>query len=134
MEAAAQVRHVLRDEDLDPPALPIDDPRLGQQRDLGAKGLAVDPPEQRTDSCRETGKSGLVTLVGSENVGPEVDALRSSGATGSPSTGGWGIVVLAAGSSAPVAGPFRLVAAPAGGERSPRASGCSHGRESVRSK
>ena len=39
-------------------------------------GWSSTRPRSRTDACCETGKSGLVMFVGSENVGiVEVDAL-----------------------------------------------------------
>src|SRR5215217_7952085 len=57
-------------------------------------GLPSTCPTISTESCLDTGNSGLVTLVGSEKVG----ILRSTrlllGATGiSAGTGGWGIIL-----------------------------------------
>src|SRR4249919_66303 len=51
-------------------------------------------PSIRTESCSETGKSGLVTFVGSENVGIARSTRSLSGATGIlAGTVGCGIVV-----------------------------------------
>src|SRR5215216_6716374 len=55
-------------------------------------GLASTWPTISTESCLETGNSGLVTLVGSEKVGILRSTRALSGATGiSPEMGGWGI-------------------------------------------
>src|SRR5215210_9447494 len=57
-------------------------------------GLPSTWPTISTDSCFETGNSGLVTSVGSEKVGTLRSTRLSSGATGmSPGTTGWGIVL-----------------------------------------
>ena len=45
VDAAAEEGDVLRDERLHAPALPLDDPRFGQQRDLGPERLAVHAPQ-----------------------------------------------------------------------------------------
>src|SRR5918911_3515234 len=57
-------------------------------------GLPSTCPTISTESCFETGNSGLVTLVGSEKVGILRSTRLLSGATGiSAGTGGWGILL-----------------------------------------
>src|SRR5918994_6224445 len=56
-------------------------------------GLPSTWPTIRTESCLDTGNSGLVTLVGSEKFGILRSTRLLSGATGICSeTGGWGII------------------------------------------
>src|SRR5215204_4500274 len=57
-------------------------------------GLLSTWPTISTESCLDTGNSGLVTLVGSEKVGILRSTRLLSGATGiSSGTGGWGILL-----------------------------------------
>src|SRR5215218_5419848 len=56
-------------------------------------GLPSTWPTISTESCLDTGNSGLVTLVGSEKVGILRSTRSLLGATGiSPEMGGWGII------------------------------------------
>ena len=47
LDAPVEIGDVLGDERLDPLALPLDDPGVGQQRDLGPERLAVDLAEHQ---------------------------------------------------------------------------------------
>jgi hypothetical protein len=70
-----RVRRVLRKQRLDRLSTPRDHPGIGQKRDLVRKGRSSTCPTNTTARCLGTGNSGLVTLVGCENVGPQVHAL-----------------------------------------------------------
>ena len=83
LDAAVEIRDVLRDERLDAwPRAPLDDPRVGQERRLGLERLAVDVPFRIAERRSLIGNSGFVTLVGFENVGATRSTRRSSGANG----------------------------------------------------
>lgn len=71
----------MRNGHLDPLTVRIDDPRLGEERNLGPERFAVDVTRSKTDSCCEIGNSELVMVVGSVNVGIAVSTLplRSEG-------------------------------------------------------
>src|SRR5215208_6439486 len=57
-------------------------------------GLPSTWPTISTESCLDTGNSGLVTLVGFEKVGMLRSTRLLLGATGiSAGTGGWGIIL-----------------------------------------
>ena len=62
-------------------ALPLDDPRLGQQGHLGAERLAVDLPEQQHRILRRDGEQRVGDGVGSENVGDARSTRLFAGAT-----------------------------------------------------
>src|SRR4029453_11712948 len=69
----------------------------GRSVTSGRNGFPPTWPSIRIDSCSETGKSGLVMVVGSENVGIVRSTRSLSGAPGTlAGTAGCGIVVTVA--------------------------------------
>lgn len=101
-DAPVEICDVLGDERLDPLALgPLDDPRLREEGGLRVERLTSTVPFRMAECSSLIGKSGFVTLVGSENAGAAISTRSLSGAKGraaSPDASswarvGWGIVL-----------------------------------------